>query len=61
MVLWRDIDRIDFVSDIDWRERQVLLKAAFPTDINADQATYESSTATSPPHPQEHQLGLGAL
>ncbi|MGI6201532.1 MAG: alpha-mannosidase [Christensenellales bacterium] len=52
VVLWRDIDRIDFVSDIDWRERQVLLKAAFPTDINADQATYEIQygNVTRPTH-----------
>ena len=33
--------RIDFVTQADWRESQLLLKAAFPLDIRADEATYE--------------------
>jgi alpha-mannosidase len=33
--------RIDFVTEIDWRERHVLLKAAFPVDVLAPTATYE--------------------
>ena len=39
--LFNDIARIDFVTDIDWKEKQVLLKAAFPVDIHSDKATYE--------------------
>lgn len=33
--------RIDFVNKIDWKEKQILLKAAFPVDIHADKATYD--------------------
>ena len=39
--LWRDSRRIDFATEIDWHERQTLLKAAFPVSINATRATYE--------------------
>jgi len=39
--LWRNSPRIDFSTEIDWHEHQTLLKAAFPVDINALQATYE--------------------
>jgi alpha-mannosidase len=34
-------DRLDFDTVIDWRERRVLLKAAFPVDILSPAATYE--------------------
>ncbi len=33
--------RLDFDTHIDWRERHILLKVAFPVDILAPQATYE--------------------
>jgi alpha-mannosidase len=33
--------RIDFVTDVDWQERQALLKVAFPTRIRNRRATYE--------------------
>jgi len=33
--------RIDFVTNIDWNEDHVLLKAAFPVDIHAMSATYD--------------------
>jgi len=33
--------RIDFKTRVDWKERQVLLKAAFPLDIRATSASYE--------------------
>lgn len=33
--------RIDFRTEIDWHEQQVLLKAAFPVDIRATHATYD--------------------
>jgi len=39
--LYNDINRIDFDNTIDWKEKQILLKAAFPVDIHADKATYE--------------------
>ena len=34
-------DRVDFDNYVDWHEDHVLLKAAFPLDIIADNATYE--------------------
>ena len=33
--------RLDFDTHINWRERHILLKVAFPVDILAPQATYE--------------------
>ncbi len=33
--------RIDFDTQIDWNERHIMLKVAFPVDILAPQATYE--------------------
>ena len=39
--LWRSSPRIDFVTDIDWHEHDILLKAAFPVAINSTRATYE--------------------
>lgn len=41
MTIYRDIDRIDFDTTIDWKEKQVLLKAAFPVDIHTEKATYD--------------------
>lgn len=39
--LYRDLPRIDFVTDVDWRERQMLLKAAFPVSVRSPRATYD--------------------
>ncbi len=39
--LYNDIDKIDFETSAEWFEEHILLKAAFPVDINADRATYE--------------------
>lgn len=39
--IFGDIPRIDFKTVIDWKESQVLLKAAFPVDVHSDRATYE--------------------
>jgi alpha-mannosidase len=39
--LWAGAARIDFATWIDWHERRVLLRAYFPTVIEADHATYE--------------------
>lgn len=33
--------QLDFSTDIDWRERHVLLKVAFPVDVLTPHATYE--------------------
>lgn len=41
MHVYSDIPRIDFANVIDWKEKQVLLKAAFPVDVHSDKATYE--------------------
>ena len=39
--IYRGLPRIDFDTTVDWDERQVLLKAAFPVEVHADRATYE--------------------
>ncbi|HEX3044504.1 MAG TPA: alpha-mannosidase [Bacillota bacterium] len=39
--IYSAIPRLDFVNRIDWREKQILVKTAFPVDIHADKATYE--------------------
>ena len=36
-----DTRRIDFETEADWKEHQHLLKAEFPVDIHADEATFE--------------------
>lgn len=35
------IERIDFVTNIDWKEKRQLLKARFPFDLLVDKATYD--------------------
>lgn len=39
--VYKDIPRIDFDNEIDWKENQILLKAAFPVDVHTDKATFE--------------------
>lgn len=41
LTIYRATPRIDFVTHVDWQERQTLLKVAFPVDIHATKATYE--------------------
>lgn len=41
IVLKPESKRIDFVTEVDWQEDHVLLKAAFPLDIRTTEATYE--------------------
>ncbi len=41
VILYTHSPRIDFVSTVDWNERQTLLKVAFPVDVNSTSATYE--------------------
>ncbi|MBE6827479.1 MAG: alpha-mannosidase [Ruminococcaceae bacterium] len=39
--LYDDIQRIDFDTYIDWKESHIVLKVAFPVDVNTDKATYD--------------------
>jgi len=41
MILYGHTKRIDFVTDVDWREKKTLFKAAFPLAVRARRATYE--------------------
>ena len=41
VIIYRDIPRIDFDTEIHWKEHHILLKAAFPVDILSDKASYE--------------------
>ena len=50
--LWHDSKRLDIVTDIDWHERQVLLKTHFPLAVRSDHATFETmyGAVTRPTH-----------
>lgn len=39
--IYQDLDRIDFETEIDWKETHTLLKVAFPMDICTNKATYD--------------------
>ncbi len=39
--LYRRTPRIDFIADVDWQERQCMLKVAFPVAVRSPYATYE--------------------
>lgn len=41
ILIYRDVPRIDFPTEVDWHERQTLLKVAFPVRVNALRATYD--------------------
>ncbi|WP_168123342.1 alpha-mannosidase [Paenibacillus sp. HB172176] len=41
LIVYSASRRIDFVSKADWRERQQLLKAAFPVNVRATEAVYD--------------------
>ena len=41
ITLSHDSTQIDFVTEIDWREKHILLKTAFPVDLLSPVATYE--------------------
>jgi alpha-mannosidase len=41
LTIYRDDPRLDFRTEVDWHERQILLKAAFPVAIRATRATYD--------------------
>ncbi|ACL70191.1 alpha-mannosidase [Halothermothrix orenii] len=46
IIIYDSIPRIDFKTEVDWQERQMLLKAAFPLDIQSDRATYDIGLAS---------------
>jgi len=46
IILYNDLDRIDFETWIDWQERQKLLKVVFDTDIRANKYTRDIAYAT---------------
>ncbi|HEX5324749.1 MAG TPA: glycoside hydrolase family 38 C-terminal domain-containing protein [Capsulimonadaceae bacterium] len=39
--LYRNLPRIDFETEVDWHEKQTLLKVAFPATVNSLKATYD--------------------
>ena len=39
--LYNELDRIDFDTVVDWHLRHIIVKAAFPVDVNTNKATYE--------------------
>jgi alpha-mannosidase len=41
LTVYARVPRIDFVTDVDWHERQALLKVGFATGIRNRRATYE--------------------
>jgi alpha-mannosidase len=41
LIVYRTSPRIDFKTEVDWHEHQVLMKVAFPVAIRATRATYE--------------------
>ena len=41
VVLYDGLDRIDFVTDVDWWEEHTMLKVAFPVAVSDTKATYE--------------------
>ena len=40
-IFYADLPRIDIDYTVDWKEKKILLKADFPVDVNATQATYD--------------------
>ncbi|MBR0463126.1 MAG: alpha-mannosidase [Clostridia bacterium] len=41
VVFYRQIDRIDFETKVDWKEQHYMLKAHFPADLFYNDATYD--------------------
>ncbi len=41
IILYQDIDRIDFKTTVDWKEKQYLLKAHFPVDVFYNEASFD--------------------
>jgi len=43
IVIYRNSPKVDFITDIDWAERDRLLKVGFPVDVNSMRASYDIS------------------
>jgi alpha-mannosidase len=41
VLIYADVPRIDFPTQIDWHEQRTLLKAAFPVTVNSPRATFD--------------------
>lgn len=41
MHLYRDIPRIDFETEVEWKEHNTLLRVNFPVDVNTTRASFE--------------------
>ena len=41
ITLYAESERIDFITEVDWHENNMLLKAAFPINVFATKATYD--------------------
>jgi alpha-mannosidase len=41
IILYASLERIDFVTSVDWWEENTMLKVAFPVNVKNDVATYE--------------------
>lgn len=39
--MYEDTQNVDFETEVDWKQEHLLLKAAFPVQINSDRATYD--------------------
>ena len=39
--LYNDIPRIDFDTHVDWHQKKIIFKTAFPVDVNTCKATYD--------------------
>ena len=39
--MYNSLDRIDFKTNVDWHQRHIICKVAFPVDINTDKAVYD--------------------
>jgi alpha-mannosidase len=44
--IYQHTPRIDFIADVDWQERQTMLKIAFPVDVRSSEANYEIQFGT---------------
>ncbi len=46
VVVYRTLPRVDFLTRVDWQERRVLLKVAFPVAVHSAHAAYEIQYGT---------------
>ncbi len=46
ITMYAGVPRVDFVTHVDWHEKRVLMKAAFPVAVRSSRATYEIQYAT---------------